>query len=314
MKHFTSVKDVADLDALLKTAFQVKQSPYGDKNLATNKSMCLIFLNPSLRTRLSTQKAAMNLGLDTVVFDMNQGGWNLEFQDGSIMNGDKPEHVKEAAAVIGQYYGIIGIRAFAHLKNPVEDYAELVIRQFQKYAGVPVISLESPVRHPLQSLTDLITIEEHKTIEKPKIVLSWAPHPKALPQAVANSFLEWMVASGQDITLTHPEGYELDEQFTEGVKVVYDQRKAFEEADFIYAKNWSSYKQYGAILEKSDQWTITADKMKLTNQAKFMHCLPVRRNVIVADEVIDSSNSIVIQQAANRVVAAQAVIKMILQS
>lgn len=313
MKHFTSVKDVTDLKALLETAAQVKSSPFTDKNLSTNKAMCLIFLNPSLRTRLSTQRAAMNLGLDTVVFDMNQGGWNLEFQDGTTMNGDKPEHVKEAAAVIGQYYDIIGIRAFAHLKNRTEDYAELVIKQFQKYAGVPVISLESPVRHPLQSLTDLITIEEHKSVEKPKIVLTWAPHPKALPQAVANSFLEWMVASGQDITLTHPEGYELDEHFTQGVKVVYDQQKAFEGADFIYAKNWSSYKSYGEILEKSDKWMVSTDKMKLTNQAKFMHCLPVRRNVIVADEVIDSEQSVVIQQAANRVVAAQAVIKMILE-
>ncbi len=313
MKHFTSVEDVTDLKALLETAAQVKASPFTDKNLASNKAMCLIFLNPSLRTRLSTQRAAMNLGLDTVVFDMNQGGWNLEFQDGTVMNMDKPEHVKEAAAVIGQYYDIIGIRAFAHLQKREEDYAELVVKQFQKYAEVPVISLESPVRHPLQSLTDLITIEEHKTVEKPKIVLTWAPHPKALPQAVANSFLEWMVASGQDITVTHPQGYELDEQFTQGVKVEYDQQKAFEGADFIYTKNWSSYQRYGEILEKSDQWMVSADKMKLTNQAKFMHCLPVRRNVIVADEVIDSEQSIVIQQAANRIVAAQAVIRMILE-
>jgi len=314
MKHFTSVKDVKDMEALLKTAKAVKQSPFADKNLASNKAMCLIFLNPSLRTRLSTQRAAMNLGLDTVVFDMNQGGWNLEFQDGTVMNVDKPEHVKEAAAVIGQYYDIIGIRAFAHLKNRAEDYAELVIKQFQKYAGVPVISLESPVRHPLQSLTDVITIEEHKTVEKPKIVLSWAPHPKALPQAVANSFLEWMIATGQDITLTHPKGYELDDAFTKNVKVTNDQRAAFEGADFIYTKNWSSYQDYGQVLEKGNDWMVSADKMKLTNNAKFMHCLPVRRNVIVADEVIDSEQSIVIQQAANRVVAAQAVLKTILES
>jgi N-succinyl-L-ornithine transcarbamylase len=314
MKHFTSVQDVPDLPELLQSAFQVKSSPYGDKMLGTNKAMCLIFLNPSLRTRLSTQRAAFNLGLDTVVFDMNQGGWNLEFQDGTIMNGGKPEHVKEAAAVIGQYYDIIGIRAFAHLQNREDDYAELVIEQFKQYAGVPIISLESPIRHPLQSLTDLITIEEHKKTDRPKIVLSWAPHPKALPQAVANSFLEWTTAAGYDVTLTHPQGYELSEDFTRGVKVTHDQREAFEGADFIYTKNWSSYQDYGKVLSIAPDWMVNAEKMKLTRQAKFMHCLPVRRNVIVADEVIDSENSIVIQQAANRTVAAQAVIRKILQS
>ena len=314
MKHFTSVHDVTDLPALLKTASQVKQSPFADKNLGQNKAMCLIFLNPSLRTRLSSQRAAFNLGLDTVVFDMNQGGWNLEFQDGTIMNADKPEHVKEAAAVIGQYYDIIGIRAFAHLQDREEDYSERVIEQFKKYAGVPIISLESPIRHPLQSLTDLITIEEHKKNDKLKVVLSWAPHPKALPQAVANSFLEWTTAAGFDVTLTHPQGYELSEDFTKGVKISHDQREAFEGADFIYTKNWSSYRDYGKVQSIAPDWMITADKMKLTNEAKFMHCLPVRRNVIVADEVIDSEQSVVIQQAANRTVAAQAVIKSMLES
>ena len=314
MKHFTSVYDVPDLSAFMQEAFRVKKTPFADKTLGQNKAMCLIFLNPSLRTRLSTQRAAFNLGLDTVVFDMNQGGWNLEFQDGTIMNADKPEHVKEAAAVIGQYYDIIGIRAFAHLQDREEDYAERVIEQFKKYAGVPVISLESPIRHPLQSLTDLITIEEHKTTEKPKVVLSWAPHPKALPQAVANSFLEWTTAAGYDVTVAHPRGYELSEDFTRGVRVTHKQEEAFEGADIIYTKNWSSYQDYGKVLSIAPDWMITADKMKLTHEAKFMHCLPVRRNVIVADEVIDSEQSIVVQQAANRTVAAQTVIKQILES
>jgi len=314
IKHFTSVHDVPELPALMKSAFQVKQAPFADKALGQNRAMCLIFLNPSLRTRLSTQRAAFNLGLDTVVFDMNQGGWNLEFNDGTIMNADKPEHVKEAAAVIGQYYDIIGIRAFAHLQDREEDYTERVIEQFKKHAGVPVISLESPIRHPLQSLTDLITIEEHKRRDNPKVVLSWAPHPKALPQAVANSFLEWTTAAGYDVTLTHPHGYELSEDFTKSVKVTHQQEEAFEDADIIYTKNWSSYHDYGKVLSIAPDWMITADKMKLTHGAKFMHCLPVRRNVIVADEVIDSENSIVVQQAANRTVAAQTVLKHILQS
>lgn len=314
LKHFTSVHDVPVLPTLMQSAFQIKQDPFSDKAVGQNRAMCLIFLNPSLRTRLSTQRAAFNLGLDTVVFDMNQGGWNLEFNDGTIMNADKPEHVKEAAAVIGQYYDIIGIRAFAHLQDREEDYKELVIEQFKKYAGVPVISLESPVRHPLQSLTDLITIEEHKQREKPKVVLSWAPHPKALPQAVANSFLEWTTAAGYDVTLTHPPGYELSDHFTKGVKVTHRQEEAFEDADIIYTKNWSSYQDYGKVLSIAPDWMITAEKMKLTNNARFMHCLPVRRNVIVTDEVIDSENSVVVQQAANRTVAAQTVIKHILQS
>jgi N-succinyl-L-ornithine transcarbamylase len=314
LNHFTSVHDVPDLPALMQSAFQLKQAPYADKALGQNRAMCLIFLNSSLRTRLSTQRAAFNLGLDTVVFDMNQGGWNLEFNDGTIMNADKPEHVKEAAAVIGQYYDIIGIRAFAHLQDREEDYTERVIEQFKKYAAVPVISLESPIRHPLQSLTDLITIEEHKQGENLKVVLSWAPHPKSLPQAVANSFLEWTKAAGYDVTLTHPPGYELSEAFTKGVRITHQQEEAFEDADIIYTKNWSSYREYGKVLSIAPDWMVTADKMKRTNRAKFMHCLPVRRNVIVADEVIDSENSIVVQQAANRTVAAQTVIKHILQS
>ena len=314
MKHFTSVHDVADWPALWQKVEQIKADPQGRKTLGNNKAMCLIFLNSSLRTRLSTQRAAMNIGLDTVVFDINQGGWQLEMADGTIMNGSTAEHVKEAAAVIGSYYDIIGIRSFAQLKDRDEDAEETIIRQFKKYAGVPVISLESSIRHPLQSLTDLITIEEYKKVEKPKVVLSWAPHPRALPQAVANSFLEWMHETEYELVLTHPEGYELSEDFTQGVKVIYDQQQALEGADFVYVKNWSSYKDYGKILRQDDAWMMTAEKMKHTREAYFMHCLPVRRNVVVADEVIDSPNSLVIPQAAHRVTAAQTVLELILAS
>lgn len=314
MKHFTSAHDVSDLQTLLKIAHHVKHNPLGSEYLGKRKSMCLLFFNSSLRTRLSTQKAAFNLGLHTVVFDVNQGGWNLEFEDGTVMRGDKAEHVKEAAAVIGQYFDIIGIRTFAGLKNREEDYAEKVIQQFARYAGKPIVNLESPTRHPLQSLTDLITIEEYKKTEKPKVVLTWAPHPRALPQAVANSFVEWVRQTDYELVITHPEGYELAEEFTKGVPVVYDQKTAFENADFIYAKNWSSYQDYGKVLQDDDNWMVTMDKMKLTRQARFMHCLPVRRNVVVEDAVLDSEHSVVISQAANREVAAQAVLQSILQS
>ncbi len=281
--------------------------------MGKHKTLCLLFFNPSLRTRLSTQRAGFNLGLHTVVFDIQQGGWNLEFEDGTVMRGDKAEHVREAAAVLGQYFDMIGIRAFAQLQDREKDYAEQVIAQFVRYAGKPVINLESPTRHPLQSLADLITIEEHKQREKPKVVLTWAPHPKALPQAVANSFLEWMHHTDYELVLTHPRGYELSEQFTQNMPVVYDQREAFNGADFIYAKNWSSYTTYGKVLQDDAAWMVTAEKMKLTRQARFMHCLPVRRNVIVEDAVLDSDQSIVIAQAANRIVAAQAVLQTILR-
>jgi len=314
MKHFTSVHDVFDLDALLRQAMQVKQSPFANRQPGAQRAMCLIFLNPSLRTRLSTQRAAFNLGLDTVVFDVQQGGWQLEMMDGTVMDGDRPEHVREAAAVIGQYYDLIGIRSFARLHDREEDYRDEVVEQFKRFAGVPIISLESAVRHPLQSFTDLITIEEHKRTRQPKVVLSWAPHPKALPQAVANSLLEWTSAAGYEVVLTHPEGYELSEQFSGGVRVEYDQRAAMREADFVYAKNWSSYHDYGKVLSTNPDWIIDSKKMDLTNQARFMHCLPVRRNVIVRDEVLDSPASLVIQQAANRVVAAQTVIQNILEA
>lgn len=312
MAHFTSTKDVDDLQTLLQSAFAIKKDPFRDTLLGGNRSMCLIFLNPSLRTRLSTQKAALNLGLDTVVMDMGREGWQLEFEDGAVMDGDKAEHVKEAAAVMGQYYDIIGIRAFAGLKNRDEDYAEKVIQSFVKYAGVPIINLESPTRHPLQSFTDVITIEEFKKTRQPRVVLSWAPHPKALPQAVANSFLEWMHLTDYEVVVTHPEGYELSEEFVGNFTVEYDQRKALEGADFVYVKNWSSFRDYGKVKNTDPDWMLTHQKMKLTNDGKFMHCLPVRRNVIVEDAVIDSASSIIIPQAANREVAAQAVLEQIL--
>jgi N-succinyl-L-ornithine transcarbamylase len=314
LKQFLSIKDVDNLPVLVNEALSQKRNPFADKQTGKNKTLGLLFFNASLRTRLSTQKAAQNLGMEVIVMNVNQDSWGLEMQDGAIMDGDKAEHVKEGAAVIGQYCDIIGVRSFAGLTDRGKDRQEEVISQFVKYAGVPVISLESALRHPLQSLTDLITIEEYKTKQIPKVVLTWAPHPKALPQAVPNSFAEWMNSAQVDFVITHPEGYELDKEFVGNARVTHNQKEAFEGADFIYAKNWSSYTQYGQILSKDPAWTVTADKMKLTNGAKFMHCLPVRRNVVVMDEVIDSPNSIVIPQAGNRVWAAQAVLKQIISS
>ena len=313
LHHFTSVANIDDWPTWLATAQSVKADPQAQNRLGSGKAMCLLFLNPSLRTRLSTQRAALNLGLDTVVFDVQQGGWQLEMTDGTVMNGDRAEHVREAAAVVGQYYDLIGVRAFASLKDRDEDYQEQVIQQFVRYAGCPVISLESSVRHPLQSLTDLITIEEHKPVDRPKVVISWAPHPRALPQAVVNSLLEWTRLTDYEVVLTHPEGYALAEQFTQGITVTHDQDAALHGADFVYAKNWSSYENYGQILRTDDAWMITEEKMQHTNQAYFMHCLPVRRNVVVADAVLDSNRSLVIAQAANRVVAAQTVLQKLLE-
>lgn len=305
---------MSDLPALVKEALAQKQNPFADKHIGKNKTIGLLFFNASLRTRLSTQKAAQNLGMDVMVMNVTQDSWGLEMEEGAIMNGDKAEHVKEGAAVIGQYCDIIGVRSFASLTDKEKDIKEEVISQFVHYAGVPIVSLESALRHPLQSLTDVITIEEYKKKKRPKVVLTWAPHVKALPQAVPNSFAEWMNVADVDFVITHPEGYELDKEFVGKAKVTYNQKEAFEGADFIYAKNWSSYTHYGQIISKDPAWTVSADKMKLTNEAKFMHCLPVRRNVVVMDEVIDSPNSIVIPQAGNRVWAAQAVLKQILQS
>jgi len=313
MNSFLSIKDIENLPALVKDALEIKKNPHVYTDLGRQRSMCLIFLNPSLRTRLSCQKAAFNLGLNTAVLDVGSQGWKLEFEDGVIMDGDKAEHIKEAAAVIGSYFDVIAIRAFAKLEDRAEDYSEQVMESFKKYCPAPVINMESSTGHPLQALADLITIEEHKTVEKPKVVLTWAPHPKALPQAVANSFSRWMQEAEFDLTITHPEGYELVDEAIGNAKVEYDQQKAFKGADFIYAKNWSSYSDYGKVLSTDSSWMVTSKKMSLTNDGKFMHCLPVRRNVIVEDAVLDSNQSLVIPQASNRVTSMQAVLKNILE-
>ena len=313
MQHFTSVYDLPNLGEAVKTAREIKLDPYCYRHLGKNKTMILIFFDASLRTRLSTQKAAMNLGLDTVVLNVNQDGWRLETEMGVVMDGDKAEHLREAVPVIGRYCDIIGVRAFARFESKEDDYSEKILNQFIQYAGVPIVSMEAATRHPLQSFADHMTIEEYKTKARPKVVLSWAPHPRALPQAVPNSFVEWMRQTDYDLVVTHPEGYELDPKFMGDLKVEYNQDKALAGADFVYAKNWSSYLEYGEILSKDRNWTITADKMALTDQAKFMHCLPVRRNMIVTDEVLDGPSSIVIDEAENRIYSAQAVLKMILE-
>lgn len=314
MKRFLTVDDIGNLEEALKEAHQVKKTPYAWQELGKNKTIILIFFNSSLRTRLSTQKAAMNLGMNVMVLDINKDGWKLETEMGVVMDGDKPEHIKEAVPVIGRYCDIIGVRSFASFEDRDYDYNETILNQFIQYSGVPVISLESATRHPCQSFADLITIDEYKKVKRPKVVLSWAPHPRALPQAVPNSFAEWMKKADVDFVITHPRGYELAPEFSNGAVIEYDQEKAFEGADFIYAKNWASYTEYGQILSKDTSWTVDSEIMKLTNNAKFMHCLPVRRNMIVTDEVIDSEDSIVIDEAANRVVSAQVVIKRMLES
>lgn len=314
MRNFTSVYDLPSLDEALKEAFIVKKNPYDFQHLGKNKTMILMFFNSSLRTRLSTQKAAENLGMKVMVLDVNLGAWKLETERGVIMDGDKAEHLLEAIPVIGSYADVIGVRSFAQFENKADDYSENVLSQFVQYAGVPIVSMEAATRHPLQSFADLITIEEYKKVKRPKVVLTWAPHPRALPQAVPNSFVEWMRAADFDLVVTHPEGYELAPEFMGDAKVEYDQMKAFKDADFIYAKNWASYTDYGKILSKDMNWTVSDRQMAITNEAKFMHCLPVRRNMIVTDDVIESPNSIVIPEAANRVVSAQAALKMILES
>jgi N-succinyl-L-ornithine transcarbamylase len=320
MTNFLSLADVSDLDALIQSGRDAKASPFANQHLGKNKTIGLIFFNSSLRTRLSTQKAAQNLGLNVMTMNVGQDSWGLEMEEGVFMNGDKAEHVREAAAVIGRYCDIIGIRAFAELKDREKDYKEQVMHQFAKYANVPIVNLESATRHPLQSLADCITIEEAKAqlgLKRPKVVLTWLPHFKPLPQAVANSFSEWMNAranSGDvDFVITHPEGYELAPEFVGNAKVIYNQDEAFEGADFIYGKNWSSYTQYGQVLTQDPSWAVTMDDIRRSNNGKFMHCLPVRRNLKVADEVLDSPHSLVIEQAANREWSAQAVLKEILQ-
>lgn len=312
MKRFTSAADVADIALLVQLALQLKANPFAFEHLGRHKTLVLLFFNPSLRTRLSTQKAAQHLGLSVISLDADNG-WKLEFEDQVIMDGDKPEHIKEAAAVISQYADIIGIRAFPGLSDHDKDYNEFVLEQFIRYTSVPVISLESATRHPLQSLADLVTIREHQRSPRPKVVLSWAPHPKALPQAVANSFVEWMIAAGVDLAITHPPGYELAPSFVGHTPVIYSQEDAFAGADFVYAKNWSALEPYGQVLSRDSSWMITPEKMALTNQGYFMHCLPTRRNVEVHDAVLDEGRSLVIRQAQNRVFAAQAVLKNILE-
>lgn len=321
MPRFVSANDVKDIDALAARALTYKADPFMHKTIGHHKRIGLLFLNPSMRTRLSTQIAAQNLGMEPIVFNVGSEGWALEFEEEAIMSGNKVEHVKDAAPIMGKYFDILCIRTFPSLKNREDDYSELYINQFIKYAGIPVVSLESATLHPLQSLTDIITITEvlqnHKlqTINrKPKIVLTWAPHVKALPQCVSNSFAQWVNAWGKaDFTITHPEDYELDEQFTRGAAITHNQEEALKNADFVYVKNWSTYQDYGKIYCNDPEWMLTNEKLSLTNNAKVMHCLPVRRNVELSDEILDGSNSIITQQASNRVWAAQAVLSEILQ-
>ncbi len=315
MKNFTALSDVTNIDELVQEALKLKANPLSFPSLGEGKTIGLVFLNPSLRTRMSTQKAAMNLGLNVMVLNVNQESWAWEFEDGAIMNGTKVEHVKDAAAVLSQYCDIVGIRCFSSLENREEDESEFVLNQFMKYCTVPVVSLESATRHPLQSLADLMTLTEAwNQPHKPKVVLTWAPHVKPLPQAVANSFSEWMCKAQVDFVITHPEGYELQSSFSQGAIIEYNQQKALQDADFVYVKNWSSYHDYGKILSGNhDHWLLNETKMKVTQNAKIMHCLPVRRNVELSDALLDGKNSLIQQQAGNRLFAAQIVLKSILE-
>ena len=329
MKQFISVNDVTNIDALVQKALAYKADPFSDRSLGTNKRIGCLFLNPSMRTRLSTQIAAQNLGMDCIVFNVGQEGWALEFEDEAIMSGNTVEHVKDAAPILGKYFDILAIRTFPSLKNREDDYSELYIKQFIKYAGIPVVSLESATLHPLQSLTDIITITENWPVapmpnkkgplwahkEKIKVVLSWAPHVKPLPQCVANSFAQWINAWGKaDFVITHPEDYELSEEFTKGATITHDQEDALKDADFVYVKNWSTYNDYGKIYTNDPKWQLKKKRWSLTNNAKVMHCLPVRRNVELSDAILDGKMSIVTRQASNRVWAAQAVLSEILTS
>jgi N-succinyl-L-ornithine transcarbamylase len=314
MKLFSSVNDVTDIDALVKEALALKQDPFAHQQLGKNKTLALVFLNPSLRTRMSTQKAALNLGMNVMVLNIDKEGWALELRDGVIMDGTTVEHIREAAGVMGQYADIIGVRSFPGLRNREEDYSEMIFNKFVEFCKVPVVSLESATRHPLQSLADLVTITELKNTARPKVVLTWAPHIKPLPQAVPNSFAEWMCKADVDFTIVQPKGYELCADFTQGATISYDQDEALAGADFIYVKNWSAYEPYGNILGKHEDWMLTNEKLKATNNAKVMHCLPVRRNLELSDEILDGPNSIVVHEAGNRVWAAQAVLKQMLES
>ena len=316
MKTFFNAKDLGDINVALAEAMEVKANRFAYQELGKNKTLLMVFFNNSLRTRLSTQKAAMNLGMNVIVLDVNAGAWKLETERGVIMDGDKSEHLLEAVPVMGCYCDVIGVRSFARFENRSDDYEEKILNQFIRYSGRPVFSMEAATGHPLQSFADWITIEEHKTVQRPKVVMSWAPHPKSLPQAVPNSFAQWMVAAGYDVVITHPEGYELDERFTAGARIEYDQMKAFEGANFVYAKNWSaaSPEHYGQILSMDRSWTVGERQMAVTDNAFFMHCLPVRRNMIVTDDVIEGPRSLVIPEAANREISATVVLKKILES
>ena len=316
MKHFTSIKQLGDLKDALAAAAAVKANPFADQQLGKNKTALLVFFNNSLRTRLSTQKAALNLGMNVIVLDVNQGAWKLETGHGVVMDGDKSEHLLEAIPVMGCYCDVIGIRSFARFESREDDYNEVILNQFIQYSGRPVFSMEAATRHPLQTFADIITIEEHKTKARPKVVMTWAPHPKALPQAVPNSFAEGMSMTDYDFVIANPEGYDLAPEFVGNAKVTHNQDEALEGADFVYAKNWAPYQAdiYGKVVNYDMGWTVTKEKMALTNDAFFMHCLPVRRNMIVTDEVIESPRSLVIPEAANREISAQTVLKMLLQS
>ncbi|WP_298524304.1 N-acetylornithine carbamoyltransferase [uncultured Christiangramia sp.] len=312
MKNYINLSDIEDLKALIHDARAMKSNPLKDKP-GKGKTLGMLFFNPSLRTRLSTEKAARLLGMDVMVMNADKDGWALEFEDGAIMDSDKAEHIKEAAAVLSQYCDIIAVRAFPGLKDREKDETEVVMNSFKQYASVPIVNLESATGHPLQALTDAITIQELSGKSRPKVVLTWAPHPKALPQSVANSFTEVMRKMEVDLVIANPEGYDLDPKILKDVRVEHDQQKAFEDADFVYVKNWSSYEKYGQVLELEENWTVDQARLKNTNTAKVMHCLPVRRNVVIADDILDSDNSIVIQQANNRTYAAQAVLKKLLE-
>ncbi|XZF14746.1 acetylornithine carbamoyltransferase [Chitinophagaceae bacterium MMS25-I14] len=314
MKQFISATDVADINALAEQALAYKANPLKDKELGYGKRIGMLFLNPSMRTRISTQVAAQNLGMESIVFNIDKEGWALEFEDGAVMNGTTVEHIKDAAPIFSEYFDILCIRTFPKLQNRDDDYSEYVLQQFLKHTRIPVVSMESATLHPLQSLADVITIKENKKTDRPKVVLTWAPHVKPLPQCVANSFAQWMNAWGEvDFVITHPEGYELDPEFTGDAKIIHNQSEALQDADFIYVKNWSSYNDYGAVTCHDTSWMLTQEKLAATNNGKVMHCLPVRRNVELSDEILDSDSSIVTQQAANRVWSAQAVLGNILK-
>jgi len=317
MKKFFSVKDVSSVADVVQEALALKAAPYDNQDLGKHKTLGLVFLNPSLRTRLSTQKAAMNLGMNVMVMNMDKDGWALETQDGVVMNGSTVEHIREAAAVMGEYCDILGLRSFPKLKDREEDYSEDLFNKFIKYCGVPVVSLESATRHPLQSLTDIITITEHKNTAKPKVVLAWAPHVKALPQAVPNSFAEWMCKAQEEglveFTIAQPMGYELSKDFTKGATISTNLNESLKDADFVYVKNWSSYQEYGEVYTVDEDWMMDNEKLSLTNDAKVMHCLPVRRDLELSSEILDGPNSLVIKEASNRVWAAQVVLKRMLE-